>query len=287
MDLASAMSAHSHVFDRLTCTRIQAANKGGYLAKALDSLAEDAELKNEINRKVSGALIYPAIVLFIALIVILVFGYIVMPQFIPLYHGRHLPFPTRVMLVVSGFLKSYPWAMIFVLGAPIYLFYKKTEIAASHLMQSFLLRAPLVKGLTRSIYLAKFMRMMAQLQQAAISIPVQLTLLREASSAAIFKDAWSQVRHDVERGASFTGAMEKHKKLFTPFVWGNLQAGEKAGKVDEAALYVAVQLESEIRDQIKNINAIIEPVIIIVLGSIIGFILFAMFLPIFDMATAV
>lgn len=286
MDLASAFAKHPGVFDRLSCCSLRAANTGGYLDQALMTLANDAETKNDINRKLNGALIYPASVCIMAVIAIIVFGYKVMPAFKPLYSqsGIALPLPTTVLLKISDFLVAYPWTIPFFIAIPIYIFLRKNKIFTTPFFQTIFLKLPLIKELALNIYLSKYLRMIAQLTKANIPYPIQLTLLREASSVPVFKDAWRKIRLDVERGAGFTAALSKYEAILTPFTVGNLKAGEKSGQVAETAEYLAEFYEVEVKDYIKNINAIIEPILILGLGSVIAFLMFAMFLPIFDLA---
>lgn len=288
-DLASAMARFPNIFDRMSATILRAAQMGGYLQAALESLAKSAKLTYEVNKKLNSAMIYPTAVLFVAMVAILIFAFKVIPNFEPLYKtvSLGLPFPTKVLLMVSKVLTQYPFLAAPMLLAPVWLFLKKREIAVKPWVQTLFHKMPGIRDVTRNIYLARYSRMMSQLTAASIPFPTQMLLMREASSVHIYRNAFAQIEKDLSEGSGLTESLERQKLVFGAFFVGMLRSGEVGGTIEENLKHVAEFYEDEIIDQLKNINSIIEPILIIFLGLVIGFMLFAMFLPLFDIAQLV
>lgn len=289
LDFASCMSKHPKVFSRVACTAIKSADTGGFLEKALYSQAENAELSDEINRKLNGAMIYPAIVSILCLFAVFFFAYEILPNFIPLFEagGVELPGPTKVMVGLSDLVNEKPWLIPIVLFIPIWIFIKKIEIFGSAFFQAMFLRLPLTKRIMIALYMGRFMRMIAQLTEANIPFNVQAIMLKESSNVPVYKEMWGKVQRYLNRGVAFNEALRNCGNVLPAFVVGNLRAGEKAGQIEEIANFVADYYESEVKEKLKNINALLEPILIVMLGCVIGFLLLAMFLPIFDLSQAI
>jgi type IV pilus assembly protein PilC len=288
-DFASCLAKHSKAFDRTACTAIKAADTGGYLDKALYSQAESAAMSDEMNRKINGAMIYPTMVGMLGMVAIFFFSYKILPNFQPLFasSGVALPAPTLIMLEISEILKKAPWLMPIGLAMPIYIFFKKKQIFSTPFMQSLMVRTPIIKKLIIAIYMARFMRMIAQLTEASIPYNIQALMLREASNVDVYQGLWGKVKRLLDRGVAFNDALQSCGNVLPPMVFGNLKAGEKAGQVEEIANFVADYYEADVKERLKNINTIIEPVLIIMLGFVVCFILLAMFLPLFDLTKAI
>jgi type IV pilus assembly protein PilC len=284
--LASAMASYPNIFDRMAATTIRAAMVGGYLGEALMSLAHSAKLTYEINKKLNGASIYPMGVLSVAIFAILIFAFKVIPNFVPLYSaiGSGLPLPTQSLMWLSDFLKAYPWMALVMAFMPTYIFIKK-KIIFSHIFFQYLFhKLPIIRPVVRAIYLARYLRMISQLTQANIPFPTQMIMLEEASTVKIYADVWRAVKEDIEQGEGLSESLHKHRQILTVFVTGNIYAGEKSGTVAETTNFIADFFEEEVQEHMKNLNAIIEPFLIIMLAGLVGWLLFAMFLPLFDVS---
>lgn len=288
-DLASSVAKFPNVFDRKAAITLRAAQQGGYLDKAFTNLAKDAELSSDINKKLNGAMIYPTAIVLVAIAAIVIFAFKVIPNFKPLYEaiGFELPFPTRVMLGLSTVLTKFPIIAVIAIGIPVYVFVRKREIFTQPRWQTLFTKLPLIKNLTVFLYLSRYARMISQLTDAAIGYPAQVTMLKESSLVPAFRSAWEQIGVDIGQGVGFTDALEKHIKLLTPLFVGNIRVGEHSGTISESAAFVADYYEEEVRNYVKNMNAIVEPFLIVFIGFIVGFLLFAMFLPLFDITRLV
>jgi type IV pilus assembly protein PilC len=285
-DLASAMAAYPNIFDRMAATTIRASMVGGYLDKALLSLANSALLTYEINKKLNGASIYPMGVLSVAIFAVLIFAFKVIPNFVPLYDaiGADLPLPTQSLLWLSEFLKRFPFLAVIIACAPTYVFIKKKEIFSKTFFQYLFHKLPIVRPVVRAVYLARFLRMISQLTEANIPFPTQMVMLEESSTVTIYRDVWKAVKEDIEQGEGLSESLHKHRKILTVFVTGNIYSGEKSGTVAETTDFIADFYEDEVKDHLKNLNSIIEPFLIIILAGLVGWLLFAMFLPLFDVS---
>jgi len=283
--LAEALAAFPYIFDRMSIAMINAGIKSNSLGDTLLGLAESTELSYEMNKKLNNASIYPMITLFIAAIVLVVFSYFVIPKFLPLYNAipGGMPAVTRMLVSVSEFMTSQPWSVVLVILVPLVIFKKKRDIARSVFMQNLFHRLPGIKVLTRNIYMSHYLGMLAQLSDAGLPILQRIRILEEASQVKMYKDMWFQVGEEISNGgANLSEALAQHSDVLPAMVVGNIRAAEVSGEVPRTAAFLADFYTREVRHGVANIQVLIEPFFVLLVAGFVGFLLFGMFLPLFD-----
>ena len=224
------------------------------------------------------------IALTIAAVVLVIFSYYVIPKFMPLYSAipGGMPFVTSALVAMSNFMTGHPWIMLLILAIPVMVFKKKRDIARSKFMQLLFHRIPGIRSLTRNIYMSRYLRMLGQLSDAGLPVLQQIRILEEASSVKMYKDAWNSVGESIENGISLSEAFAANSDVLPPMVIGNIRAAEAAGDVARAANFLADFYTREVRLGVANVQVFIEPIFIVTIATFIGFLLFGMFMPLFD-----
>ena len=282
--LAEAMAGFPYVFDRMSAAMINAGIKSNSLGETLAGLAVSSELSYELDKKLNNAAIYPMIALTIAAVVLVIFSFYVIPKFMPLYNAipGGMPFITSALVSMSNFMTGHPWVMLLILAIPIMIFRKKRDIARSKFMQLLFHKLPGIRSLTRNIYMSRYLRMIGQLSDAGLPVLQQIRILEEASSVKMYKDAWKSVGECIENGISLSEAFASNSDVLPPMVIGNIRAAEAAGDVARAANFLADFYTREVRLGVANVQVFIEPIFIVTIATFVGFLLFGMFLPLFD-----
>lgn len=282
--LAEALASFPFIFDRMSIAMINAGIKSNNLGDTLIGLAESTELSYEMNKKLNNASIYPMITLFIAAVVLVVFSYFVIPKFLPLYNAipGGMPAVTRLLVSISEFMTSQPWSVMVVILVPLVIFKKKRDIARSVFMQNLFHKLPGIRILTRNIYMSHYLRMLAQLSDAGLPLLQRIRILEEAAQVKIYKDTWYQVGEEISNGTQLSDALAQHGDILPAMVVGNIRAAEVSGEVPRTAAFLADFYAREVRHGVSNIQVLIEPFFVLLVAGFVGFLLFGMFLPLFD-----
>lgn len=287
--MADAFASFPLIFDRMSAAMINAGIKSTSLAPTLTGLAASSELSYEMDKKLNNAAIYPMITMTIAIVVLIIFSYFVIPKFMPIYNAipGGLPLPTKGLVALSGFMTNNPWIVVLLVAIPIVFFKKKRDIARSTFMQNLFHKLPGIGKLTKSVYMAKYLRMLGQLSEADLPMLQQIRILEEASAVRMYRDAWRAIAEDIENGNNLSDAFDRQSHVLPPMVIGNIRAAEKSGEVAKAANFLADFYTREVRLGIANIQVLIEPIFVVLISGFVGFLLFGMFLPLFDITKVI
>lgn len=282
--LAEATAAFPFVFDRMSSAMINAGIKSNSLGDTLSGLAASSELAYELDKKLNNASIYPMIALTISAVVLVIFSFFVIPKFMPLYSAipGGMPFVTSLLVDLSNFMTGHPWVMLIILGIPIVVFKKKRDIARSKLVQRLFHSLPGIRVLTKNVYMSRYLHMLGQLSDAGLPILQQIRILEEASNVKMYKDAWHSVGEGIENGISLSDSLAANSHVLPAMVIGNIKAAEASGDVARAANFLADFYTREVRLGVANVQVLIEPIFIVIIASFVGFLLFCMFMPLFD-----
>ncbi len=287
--LADAMRKHPKVFDDLFCNMVAAGEAGGILDTILQRLSTYIEKIVKLRASVRSALIYPTAVLVIAGIVVWVILTWVIPVFATLYEGLGvtLPLPTRITIGLSRFLAR--WSPVLLVGMVAGFFalnrYYKTE-AGRRVLDRLLLRIPVIGSLLRKIAVARFCRTLGTLVSSGVPILEALEITARTSGNAIVEDAIMSTRRSVEQGKTISEPL-KDTDVFPSMVVQMVSVGEHTGALDTMLGKIADFYEDEVDVATANLLALLEPIMIMFLGAIIGGIVVSMYLPLFGLISQI
>ncbi len=287
--LSESMQKYPALFTPLYLGMIRAGESGGVLDATLSSLAEAREREEDMRRKVQGAMAYPLLVLVVGLLTVFVLLSFFMPRVIDLFSGYQfgpLPLPTRILMGATHFCETY-WfyvvAVVLLLAAVINRL--MTLEKGRGAVDALLLRLPVVRGFIQQSGIARFGRTLALLLDAGVSIDPALELSGNALGNTALKDEVQRVREGtVQRGHGLAEGLGRTVH-FPAFVANMVGIGEEAGRLVEALNDVAEYYEKEVDQRTRMMTSLIEPLLILLVGAFVGFIVAAMLLPIFQMGT--
>ncbi len=284
-----SLAKHPFVFNRLYVSMVKAGEAGGLLSEILDRLAGFLEATSRLKKKIKSALVYPAVVISIAVLITIFLIVKVVPVFADVFKdfGKPLPGPTQLLVDFSEFTRTYWWAMLLILGGMYYgaKAFMRTK-QGQELWDRYQLRLPVFGPLIHKIAMTRFARTFAQLIRSGVPILETLDIVGGSSGNSVIEKAIRSVSADVEKGDNLSIAMSK-KKIFPPMMLRMVSAGESTGKIDEMLEKMADFWDEEIEATLAALTSLLEPILIVFLGVIIGGIVICMFLPIFGLAEAV
>jgi type IV pilus assembly protein PilC len=283
--LSDAMARHPRVFDSLYTNMIAAGESGGILDTILQRLALFIEKIVKLKRALRSAMIYPSVILVIAIGVVAVILWKVVPVFRTLFEGFNveLPLLTRMVIGLSNFLESYfPLLILFgvLAGIGIRSFYRTDK--GRHMIDSMMLRFPIIGDVLRKIAVARFTRTLATLLSSGVPILEGLDITAKTAGNAILEDVVRQLRRSIEEGKTIAEPM-RQSKFFPPMVTQMVSVGETTGELDTMLVKVADYYEEEVDVIVASLLTILEPFMLVILGVIVGGIVVAMYLPLFKL----
>jgi len=288
--LSAAFRKHPLYFDALYCNLVEAGEAGGILETLLDRLAIYQEKTMAIKNKIKSALIYPVAVLVVAFIVLTVIMIFVIPAFEDVFKnfGAQLPAPTLVVIAMSKFFVRY-WYLIFGLGGGgIYFFMQswKRSVKMQKYMDRLLLRVPVFGDLVNKSSIARWTRTLSTMFAAGVPLVEALDSVGGASGNAVFAEATEKIQKDVSTGSALTTSMQS-TGVFPVMVLQMVAIGEESGSLDAMLGKAAEFYEDEVDEAVKGLSSLMEPFIIVILGTLIGGIVVSMYLPIFKLGQVV
>ncbi len=288
--LSAAFRKHPLYFDALYCNLVEAGEAGGILEALLDRLAVYQEKTMAIKNKIKSALIYPVAVLVVAFVVLAVIMIFVIPAFKEVFSnfGADLPAPTLVVIAMSEFFVKY-WYLIFgVLGFGIYFFLQswRRSVRMQKAMDRLLLRVPVFGDLVNKSAIARWTRTLSTMFAAGVPLVEALDSVGGASGNAVFAEATEQIQKDVATGSALTTSMQT-TGVFPTMVIQMCAIGEESGALDQMLGKAAEFYEDEVDEAVKGLSSLMEPFIIVILGTLIGGVVVAMYLPIFKLGQVV
>lgn len=288
--LSRAFSNHPKYFDRFYCNLVAAGETGGVLESLLDKLAVYKEKTQAIRKKVKTALTYPVSVIAVAIGLVFVMMIFVLPAFKEVYAnmGAELPALTQTVMDMSDFFVSYGWMVLIALGFAIYGFLKlkARSIKIQRRMDALLLRMPIFGDIVRKGTIARWGRTTATLIAAGVPLVDVLNSTAGAAGNLIYEEATREIRTRVIQGLSMTSGM-RATELFPNMMVQMSSIGEESGSLDDMLNKAAEFYEDEVDNAVGRLSAMMEPIIIVILGLVIGTLLVAMYLPLFNLGNVV
>lgn len=287
--LSEAMARHPKIFDDLYVNLVQVGEVGGVLDTMLARLAIYMEKAQALRHRVQMAMIYPILVITVAILVVAFLLMFVIPIFAGFYAkaGVPLPLPTRIVLGLSHFLVSYWWLILVGFGGGMFLFrYWYATEAGRTTVDGFLLKAPIFGPLIRKISVARFTRTLSALLGGGVPIIEALKITAKTSGNRIIENAVMEARERVTAGQTLVEPL-KASGVFPPMVVQMVAVGEQTGALDNMLAKVADYYEDEVDVAVSGLTALLEPILIVFLGVVIGGIVISIYLPIFQIVTLI
>jgi type II secretory pathway component PulF len=288
-NLATALTRHPKVFNPVYVALIKAGEASGSLDKVLTRMAESLENQLEFRAKLKGAMIYPAIIVIGMIGVVFVMMTVVVPKMTELYSGFgiDLPFTTRLLISISNLFVNFWWLMIIGGAAGIYGFnrWKKT-LVGQIFIDTIMLKMPIFGELRTKVILSEFTRTLGMLITAGIHILDALHFLKDSVGNVLYSDAIGAIATKIEKGMQMGDSFAQYE-VFPGIVSQMIKVGEETGKLDETLQKLSTYFEREADHLLKNLTTAMEPLIMVVLGLGVGFIVFSIITPIYSLTTAI
>lgn len=288
--LSEALRKHPKQFDELFCNLIFAGEQAGVLESLLHKVAEYKEKTEALRGKVKKALFYPTAVFSIAMIVTGILLIFVVPQFESLFSGfgADLPIFTQIVINASEWLQEWWWLVIGLIGLAGYAFTRarKTSEEFNMKVDAFLLKLPVVGDILVKTAYSRFARTLATMFTAGVPLVEALESVSGATGNAIYSQAVLRIREDVATGSQIRPAMQK-TGLFPNLMLQMVAVGEESGALDSMLSKAADFYEEEVNNSVDSLSTLLEPLIMAVLGTIVGGLVVSMYLPIFEMGSAI
>lgn len=288
--LANAFKKYPLYFDSLFCNLVAAGEAAGILDSLLDRLATYKEKIQAIKGKIKSALFYPVSIIVVAFVITAVIMIFVIPAFKELFQGfgADLPAPTLMVMTISDFFVEYWWAIFGGIGGGLYAFFYvwKRSVTMQRVMDRLVLRLPIFGEVIRKATIARWSRTLSTMFAAGVPLVEALNSVAGAAGNQVYHEATKSIQNEVSTGSSLVGAMMA-TNVFPSMVLQMVSIGEESGSLDAMLSKIADFFEAEVDDAVEALSSLMEPLIMVVLGTLIGGMVVAMYLPIFKMGQVV
>jgi len=288
--LGKSFSKYPKYFDRFYCNLVSAGESGGVLESLLDKLAVYKEKTQAIKKKVKTALTYPIAIIVVAIALIFIMMMFVLPAFKEVYAnmGAELPSLTQLVMSLSDLFVDYGWIMIILLIVSAFGLYKLHEKSPTFQkrIDALILRLPVFGTIVRKATIARWARTTSTLFAAGVPLVEVLDSVAGASGNILYEEATQDIRAKVTQGLSLTSSMQS-TDMFPNMVIQMAAIGEESGSLDDMLNKAAEFYEDEVDNSVSRLSHLMEPIIMVVLGSLIGILLIAMYLPLFNLGNVV
>jgi len=286
---ADALREHKDIFDDLYINMIRAGESGGALDVVLKRLAEFTEAQLRLRRKIVGALVYPAVMTVFGIIIVLVLMAFVVPKVTKLFEdiGATLPMNTRILISISNMLSNY-WFILFpLMGLAIYGLrkYIQTEKGRAK-YDTFTLRVPIFGRLTRMIATGRFASTMSTLLSSGVPMLTAMDIVKSIVGNTVLAKVIDDARENVREGESLAVPLKRSGE-FDPIVGHMVAVGEKAGHLEEMLQHVAEAYETQVEARVSQLTSLLEPLILVVMGGVVGFVVMSILMPILQLNSAI
>ncbi|MBN2181137.1 MAG: type II secretion system F family protein [Sedimentisphaerales bacterium] len=286
---SQALAEHPHTFSDLYINMVAAAEISGSLSGMLQKLAEYLDSEAETRSQVKGAMVYPIIIAVMAVVVTIFLLCFVLPRFTAIFAGKEhlLPTPTKILMASSAFLRGYWYFIIPVIGAAFWGFWYFTGTTVGRLWwDKTKLTLPLIKTLCRSLYITRSLHTMGVLTRAGVPILNTISITAQIAGNVLYKNMWLGVHEEVRQGKKIASSLSKYN-LMPSNVVQMIRSGEDSGTMSDVLRDISNFYARELKTVIKTVTSMIEPIMIVAMGLVVGFIAMSIILPIFRMSSVV
>jgi type IV pilus assembly protein PilC len=287
---ADALKKHPKIFDSLYVNMVAAGEAGGILDTILQRLATYMEKFAKIKRQIKSAMIYPAVILFVAVAVVALLLVVVVPMLAAMFAeaGQALPLPTRIVIAFSNFLKGWGGLSLLIafVGSIVGVKQWRKTLKGLQVTDALALKIPVMGDLIRKVSVAKFTRTLGTLMTSGVPIMEGLLIVARTAGNKIVEEAVVMTRQSVSEGKTLAEPLSK-SKVFPPMVTQMISVGEATGALDSMLGKIADFYDDEVDSAVATLTSLLEPMLMIFLGTTVGFVIVAMYMPIFQMGTAI
>lgn len=282
---SSALSKFPDVFSKLFISMIRAGEESGNLAGALSDIGVNLEKSNSLNKKIKGALIYPGVIMSAMVVIgILMFAFVV-PTLANTFKelGVVLPTSTRILIFFGNFFSNnlvLTFAIVFALALSLYFLFRSKILAIY--IDFAILKIPVINNLDKELNTARTARTISSLLSSGVSITRAIEITEDVVQNSFYKKVLEEAKETVQKGASFSQAFAAHTNLYPVMMSEMIEVGEETGKLSDMLLQIALFYEEEVENKTKNLSTIIEPVLMIIIGSGVGFFAISMISPLYS-----
>jgi type IV pilus assembly protein PilC len=285
--LSDAMKGYPKVFSALFVSMVRAGEESGNLAMALQTVASQMEKTYQLNRKIRGAMMYPAVIISLMVVIGILMMVYMVPMLTSTFQGLgvQLPLSTRFLIGTSDFLKAYFVLVVIGLIFSIGLFMATLRTTRGQKYFDFLLlRLPIVGGIVKQVNTARTARTLSSLLSSGVDIVMAIDVTTDVLQNFYYKQIMGEVKKTVQKGAPISAVFTDNENLYPLFVGEMVSVGEETGKIGDMLLSVATFYEDEVDQQTKDMSSVIEPVIMIVIGIAVGFFAISVLTPMYSLA---
>lgn len=285
-----AMAEHPKVFSHIFISMIEVGELSGNLEKSLEYLRIQLQRESDLKSKTKGAMIYPAVIVSAMVIIGIVLAIFVLPKLTATFKefDTQLPLLTRIVVAVTDFMAGNAvlviGGLVVIIGAGVAFF--RTS-AGGRTLDGFLLHVPFISPVVKKVNMARFARILGSLMKSGIAVVEGLRVTSEAMENVYYKEVISDAGESVKLGKPVTESLAKHEKMFPFIVTQMLAIGEETGNLESILDQLAEHYEQEIDDTMKNISSIIEPILLLVIGVVVGFLALALIMPIYNIGQSI
>lgn len=284
--LATALSRYPKAFDAFYINMIKIGEESGSLRDNLDHLASQLERTYELKEKIKGAMIYPLIILITVLVLSGGITIFILPKIMPLFRifNIDLPLATKILIWVTEFLKDYGVILLIALIVAAFLFYLSLRVRAIKLFfHKFILRVPVFGVINRNVNLVYFTQNLGTLLKSGVPIVSALDITQATLENLIYKREVREIIEEVKKGISISDCLDKKERIFPLMVSRMIAVGEKTGNLEDTLVYMSDFYGKEVIKATQNLSTILEPVLMIIIGIIVGFVALAIISPIYEL----
>lgn len=287
--LSASMGKHEKTFPPILINMIEAGEVSGNLDTILERMAVHFEKENKLENKIKSALIYPVVLIVVSIAVVIFMLVGVMPTFLEMFEtsGTDLPGVTKLLLAMSNGLQAY-WYIILaaIIGLTLlFLYYKSTEEGEKQL-DLLKIRLPVIRGTNQKIITSRFTRTLSTLMSSGIPLLEALSIVGNIVNNAVIKERLESGTEDIEKGVALSQII-RDMEVFPPMVYSMVNIGEESGSLDDILVKTADFYDEEVEMALQKMTTLIEPVLIIGMAIVVGFIVIAMAMPMFDMVNTI
>ena len=288
--LGESLAKHPRIFSNLFINMIRLGEESGTLEGNLEHLTLQLEKSNDLRKKIKSAMIYPIFILVAALGLGAALVFFVLPKLLPLFKSFdiELPLPTRILLGISEAFQNYG---IFILIGVVFLSAIIILISRIKAVKKFnarlLISLPIIGPISRNTNLIQFSRTLGTLLKSGVSIITALDITANTLPNLIYQEVLKETSIKVQRGESLENYLHLNPKLFPPTVSRMVAVGEKTGNLEETLLYLAEFYEKEVDNTTKNLSSILEPILLIFIGIVVGFVAISIIMPIYQITSGI
>lgn len=289
LTLSESMGKHCDIFPELLINMVEAGEVSGNLDTIMNRMASHYEKENKINTKVQGAMVYPIILSVVATLVVIFLLTFVMPTFVGMFEGSgvELPLPTRILLTVSGALQGF-WYIFLAIGIVLVYGIQKyvTTDTGKYALDLLKFRIPVVSSTTKKVITSRFTRTLSTLMSSGIPLIQALEIVAKVVGNKVVSDGILRAKEEVKKGIDLATPIEAIG-IFPPMVNSMIRIGEESGALDEILEKTANYYDEEVESAIQKMTTMLEPLMIVLMAVVIGAIVIAMILPMFDMINTI